>query len=411
MKQKFLVILSIIFTLSATSLVIIQVYQTRQSAAISDNMFNINVSNAMDATISQLNENFKNNASYSIDYHTLDSLITDELLVNGIDFTPYVGIVNASMDEFLYCSVAGKEGLLLDSPFKFSFTPPTFNDTESIYIVLAFSSAALFLLQSTRIYVYMSIFLILIIFISFSLTLKIILNQRKLDEMKTDFISNMTHEIKTPIATIRLACEMLMDNTISNDSNTRNNFINIINDENRRMQVLIETILQNAKMSNKNFSISRKEINLNDTINEVVKGFSISIANRRGVIDTHLLSSPSTIFADGLHITNLIYNLIDNAIKYSIDSPRINITTEDTADYVVLRIADHGIGISKEDQKHIFEKFYRVSTGNIHNVKGFGIGLNYVSQVVSLHQGKIAIESELGKGSTFIISLPKGSIA
>jgi two-component system phosphate regulon sensor histidine kinase PhoR len=224
--------------------------------------------------------------------------------------------------------------------------------------------------------------------------------------MKSEFINNMTHEIKTPLATIGLACEMLRDETISQDSESRQNFIGIINDENQRMRVLVETILQSAKMSNKNFRINPKEVDVHQIIGKVATSFKLPIANRSGKLTTDLQADPSVVVADELHLTNLVYNLIDNGIKYSTDSPDITVSTRSVDGQLELRVSDHGIGISKADQKHVFEKFYRVSTGDVHNVKGFGIGLSYVAQVVKLHHGHIALESEPGQGSTFIVTLP-----
>ena len=252
----------------------------------------------------------------------------------------------------------------------------------------------------------MSSFLILVIAAMFFISLRTISNQRKLDQMKNEFINNMTHEIKTPISTISLACEMLSDESISQDAASRSNFIGIVADENQRMRVLVETILQSAKMSNKNFSINPKEVDINALVGKVLKSFNLTIANRDGSVETHFDADPSVIIADELHMTNLIYNLVDNGIKYSNAAPHIEVSTAIDGKHFLLSVKDHGIGISKADQKHIFEKFYRVSTGNIHNVKGFGIGLNYVAQVVRLHHGHIAVESEPGNGSTFIVSLP-----
>ena len=159
-------------------------------------------------------------------------------------------------------------------------------------------------------------------------------------------------------------------------------------------------------MSNKNFHINPKEIDVHQIIGKVSQSFALTLSNRGGKLETHLEADPSVIVADELHLTNLVYNLIDNGIKYSTEAPDIKVSTAIVDHQLELRVSDHGIGISKEDQKHVFEKFYRVSTGNVHNVKGFGIGLNYVAQVVKLHQGHIALESELGQGSTFIVTLP-----
>ena len=159
-------------------------------------------------------------------------------------------------------------------------------------------------------------------------------------------------------------------------------------------------------MSGKKFSIQPKEIDLNSIVSESAQSFQLTVENRHGTLTTNLSPIDGILFADELHISNMVHNLIDNAIKYSDKEPRITVSTRTEAGYAILEVADNGIGIAKEDQKHIFEKFYRVSTGNVHNVKGFGIGLNYVSQVVSLHKGKISLISEPGEGSTFTISLP-----
>jgi two-component system phosphate regulon sensor histidine kinase PhoR len=272
--------------------------------------------------------------------------------------------------------------------------------------MLAFSSQYRFLRGTNVFFVGISILLIVIILILFYIAVRIIFNMRKLDEMKTAFISNMTHEIKTPLATIGLACEMLQDESISQDNESRHNFVGIINDENQRMRVLVETILQSAKMSKKNFRINPKEVDVHQIIDKVSKSFRLTLTNRGGTMETDLQAAPPVIEADELHLTNLIYNLIDNAIKYSNEAPHITVSTAVEGHFLTLKVADQGIGISKEDQKHVFEKFYRVSTGDIHNVKGFGIGLNYVAQVVRLHQGHISLESEPGKGSTFTVSLP-----
>ena len=237
--------------------------------------------------------------------------------------------------------------------------------------------------------------------------MRTIFKQDKLDEMKTDFINNMTHEIKTPIATIGLACEMLQDKSISTDPASSGTYIGIISDENRRMRMLIETILQNAKMSNKNFSLNFNEVNINELINSVVKHFNLRLESRGGTLNCELNAQPPTIYADELHITNMVYNLIDNAIKYSPEKVEIHVSTRTDGSNTIISVTDHGLGISKEDQKHIFERFYRVSTGNIHDVKGFGIGLNYVYQVAKLHHGSVTIDSTLGEGSTFTVTLPQ----
>ena len=272
--------------------------------------------------------------------------------------------------------------------------------------MLVFPSIYRFLQTTNVVFVIISVLLIVIIVIIFNSSVKIIFNMRKLDEMKTTFINNMTHEIKTPIATISLACEMLNDESVVSDDETRHNFLNVIADENRRMRMLVETILQNAKMTNGSISLNLAPVSLNDLCASSVKSFALTLEKRGGTISEQYDAELPFVNVDSLHVTNLIHNLLDNAIKYSVDAPRIEVGTSRDESWVVLRISDHGIGIAKEDQKHIFEKFYRVSTGDVHDVKGFGIGLNYVSNVVALHHGTVAVESTPNYGTTFIIKFP-----
>ncbi len=409
MKRWIRIFIISVFAIAAVSLVVIQFYQTRRTFSINDNMFNVGVGNAMDDVIRQLGGNAlqpSETPSETFNYQELDSLIVEQLLVNGIDIHPVVGLYNGTERSFLYSSDPQHEQQLEESPYRYSFHPAGVVSTSQFFIILSFPSAQLFLQRNSNLFVYLSFFLVVIIAAMFIISLRAMANQRKLDQMKSEFINNMTHEIKTPLATIGLACEMLRDETISQDSASRQNFIGIINDENQRMRVLVETILQSAKMSNKNFRINPKDVDVHRIIEKVTQSFALTLSNRNGKLETRLEADPSVIVADELHLTNLVYNLIDNGIKYSTDAPNITVSTTIVNGMFELRVSDHGIGISKEDQKHVFEKFYRVSTGNVHNVKGFGIGLNYVAQVVKLHQGHITLESELGQGSTFIITLP-----
>lgn len=424
MKRWFRTLTISVFALAAVSLVIIQFVQTRRTFSISDNMFNVSVGNAMDEVVRQLNGEVFQTATHpaaSFNYQELDSIIAEELLLNGIDMHPFVGIYDASQGSFLYSSDPSEEDRLEQSPYRYNFNPIGVVSSGQFFITLAFPYKELFLQSNTDVYLYMSIFLIVVVATMFFISLRTIAAQRRLDQMKTEFINNMTHEIKTPLSTIGLACEMLGElggrsselgvNAVApGDSKPRTpnselqTYIGIIADENKRMRVLVETILQSAKMSNKNYAINPKEVDLNHIVSTVLQSFSLAVNNRGGSIETHLDADPAIFEADELHITNMVYNLVDNAIKYSTDAPRIIVCTSLEGNKIKLKVQDHGIGIAKADQKRIFEKFYRVSTGNVHNVKGFGIGLNYVAQVVRLHHGHIALDSEPGRGSTFTVS-------
>ena len=509
MKKIFWITFITLFSLAASSLIVVQYVQMKRTVTVSDNLFNISVNNAMDDVIEQLNrlkvedyigqndrykllkykrveelngrmqslikENYNlfydtnkvrvgitmidsvnllpgaevtaseseaisrynslltsrdklinNNDFYdqfvndiseyvvdnllsskSFNYELFDSLITAKLMINGVDIAPNIGIYDYTSDTFLYCNAPGKEKKLRESPFKYSFHPNGMMSPNEYFIILQFPLSSLLLKENSTIYFVLSFFLISLILILFLLSMRTIFKQDKLDEMKTDFINNMTHEIKTPIATIGLACEMLQDKSISTDPASSGTYIGIISDENRRMRMLIETILQNAKMSNKNFSLNFNEVNINELINSVVKHFNLRLESRGGTLNCELNAQPPTIYADELHITNMVYNLIDNAIKYSPEKVEIHVSTRTDGSNTIISVTDHGLGISKEDQKHIFERFYRVSTGNIHDVKGFGIGLNYVYQVAKLHHGSVTIDSTLGEGSTFTVTLPQ----
>ena len=251
-----------------------------------------------------------------------------------------------------------------------------------------------------------SIIVIAILIFSFYYIMANNLKQKKLSMIKNDFISNMTHEFKTPISTISLASEMLGDGSISQTPEKQQRYIKMIRDENKRLSVLVESILQTSILDKGEFILKLTEVDVHDIINTAINNTQLLIDQRNGTIQTHLNATKFKLQADKVHLTNIIFNLIDNAIKYSKDIPEISISTQNTAEGIMIRVKDNGLGISKENQRKIFDKFYRVPTGNVHNVKGFGLGLSYVLAVVLKHNGTISVDSELGKGSTFNVHLP-----
>lgn len=336
-------------------------------------------------------------------YRLLDSLVVEQLIVNGIDIFPSVGVLRGQ--EFLYSS--GDSSDLRSSPYVYPFRPGGLPSANDYFITLSFSTNLLILRNNQPFFTVSSLVLIAIILVIFFFSLHIIFSQRKLDEMKSTFINNMTHEVKTPISTIGLACEMLSDDSIKQDDAMRKNFIGMIAGENQRMRMLVETILQSSKMSNKHYSINPVSVDVNALVRDVARSFDLTIRNRNGSLVLSLDDALPAIDADKLHISNLISNLVDNAVKYSLDAPHITVATHADGQWILLSVSDQGIGIAKADQKHIFDKFYRVSTGDVHNVKGFGIGLNYVWQVVNLHHGFISVDSVVGQGTTFSVRLPR----
>lgn len=246
----------------------------------------------------------------------------------------------------------------------------------------------------------------LVIVTAFYLTVHTMLRQKKLSEIKNDFINNMTHEFKTPLATISLAVDALRNEKVIHDKQKSDYFSGIIKEENRRMNKQVETILQAALLEKQELQLNLKSIHVHEIIRNVMENFELQFQEINAKRDMQLLAKQDLLEADEVHFTNLISNLIDNAIKYSREQLSIKIATSNNTKNLIIRIEDNGIGMNKETQRRIFEKFYRAHTGNIHNVKGFGLGLSYVKNVVDAHHGKVRVESTIGKGTTFILEFP-----
>jgi two-component system phosphate regulon sensor histidine kinase PhoR len=248
--------------------------------------------------------------------------------------------------------------------------------------------------------------LMLLIMILFSFSINTIYRQKKLSEIKNDFINNMTHELKTPIATISLACEALSDPDMRTGEKAISNYVGMIRDENKRLGVLVENVLRTSIFEQGQMKLKEQKFDVHQVVLQVIANIDIQVKARNGQIITRFYANNSGVKGDQLHITNVIYNLIDNAMKYSEGSPLVEIETRDDGKFIAVSFKDHGIGITKENQRKIFDKLYRVPTGNIHNVKGFGLGLSYVKGVLEMHGGTVDVESELKKGSTFTIHIP-----
>ncbi len=246
----------------------------------------------------------------------------------------------------------------------------------------------------------------IIVIAAFFLTVKTIINQRNLSKIKNDFINNMTHELKTPLATISLAVDALQNSKVQSNIEKSTYFSGIIREENKRMNKHVETILQAALMDKKELKLNFMPVHAHVVIEKVLNGFKLQLDEKSAVAELHLNAKNDLVNADEVHFTNLINNLIDNAVKYSKENLHLHITTHCTTRYLAIQVQDNGIGMSKETVKRIFEKFYRAHTGNVHNVKGFGLGMSYVKQVVDAHKGKIKVESTMGKGSTFTVDIP-----
>ncbi len=299
---------------------------------------------------------------------------------------------------------AARQQLMQDGLYYRLF--PANNYSPNDYLVLYFPNQTRYLLVQMSGMVTISGVLMLVIILSFMFVIITIFRQKKLSQMKNDFINNMTHEFKTPISTVSLACEVLNDPSVPKSDEFVKSYIDIISEENKRLGVMAEKILQTAILEKGQLNLRKEKIDIHHIIEDVAHKIAIQVEIRDGSIQTELNATEPFIIADKVHITNVINNLLDNANKYSPRKPLITISTQDQNEGMQISITDNGIGINKANLKKIFEKLYRVPTGDVHNVKGFGLGLSYVKFIVEKHGGRVTVESEPGKGSTFRVWLP-----
>ncbi|MCO6501203.1 MAG: HAMP domain-containing histidine kinase [Vicingus serpentipes] len=278
-------------------------------------------------------------------------------------------------------------------------------DKDGHYFGVYFPSKGSYIMSKMGIWIFSSS-VILIIIIFFAYTINVILKQKRLSEIKNDFINNITHEFKTPISTISLSAEVLLSPNIAEDTARLKNYAKIIQEENNRLKNQVDKVLKLATVDKDKLKLENENIDLHELITSSVKSFGLIMKQLEGSIVTKLSAKDFQFIGDKIHITNTLHNLIDNAIKYSSEQPKIVIETSSHNGWIEISVKDNGIGISKEGQKHIFDKFYREPTGNVHDIKGFGLGLNYVKTIVEAYQGKVKLVTKENEGSTFVIKLP-----
>lgn len=345
------------------------------------------------------------NLKAGMNFQTLDSIVRAELVKNGIHTQVIADIIDAKSNSLTFHNKNQLRESIINSQYKIDLFP---NDylLESDFLVLYFPDRSTFILHSMWKILALSIVIILILASLIYISLSTISKQKKLGMIKNDFINNMTHELKTPISTISLACEALRDNRVNLPKERQQSFLKMINDENKRLYSLVDNVLKSAVWDQPKFHLDKTLFSLQGLIEEVAGNFRIQVEKKGGSLQTEFLQKEDEIFADKVHFANVIYNLLDNANKYSKEEPIINIKLQNINEKVELVISDKGIGIPTEDLKRIFEKFYRVPTGDIHNIKGFGLGLNYVKSIIEKHEGTIVIHSQIGKGTTCRIRVP-----
>ncbi|NER13315.1 GHKL domain-containing protein [Leptobacterium flavescens] len=337
-----------------------------------------------------------------IDSKTIELLLQREFGDRGIDIDFEYGVYSNGL-----ATKVRSNGFSSSKSTRYKTSLFIDNEGNSEYdLLVSFPKKNNFLISSIMGMVILSIIFTLVIIVAYSSAIYQLIRQKQISEIKTDFINNMTHEFKTPIATINLALDAIKNPKAFDDADKIKRYLGMIRDENKRMHAQVENVLRISKLEKNQLDISKDRVDVHDRIDEAVLHVSLIVENRGGYIRQHLDAPRSEILANEMHFTNVLVNILDNAIKYSPEAPEVDIYTEVVKNSIIIKIQDHGSGMSKAVLKRIFEKFYREHTGNIHNVKGHGLGLAYVKRIVEDHQGEVYAESEKDKGSIFYIKMP-----
>ncbi len=422
MNRRIILITIVAMTIALIGLMVIQIYWIQSASSIKEANFRRSVNEAMARVVAKVERLEKTKSmlmnqgqNILITRHLpidsflkgeeLDSMIRLELNIRGVDTRFVFCVYKPENQQFIIEQSPNHRKELIEKGNAFIlFQADIYSSPE--YLLIFFPYEKQFLLTEIWGMLLISIILIIVIVYSFTYTIATVFRQRRFAEMKNDFINNMTHEFKTPISTISLACEALTDKDLRRTEGMVDSYLEMIREENRRLAVMSEKILQTAVIDKGHLKMNVQTIDLHEIIRDVAKNIRIQVEIKDGVIVTDLNARMTTIEGDRVHITNLVYNLLDNANKYTPKKPLIRIVTDNVSNGIVMTIEDNGIGIGKHEQKKIFDKLYRVPTGNIHEVRGFGLGLSYVKAIVNQHKGRITLESEVGKGSRFRVFLP-----
>lgn len=416
---RFIVVLAV---LSIAGISITQVYWVKRAFDLKEDEFKRNVNTALlnvaqqiysfadhgpaptHNPVKQLSTNyFVVMVNSQINASLLEFMLRTEFDKRKIQADFEYGIYDCANEKMVYGNyVQVNDG---KSKTEISKNLPKWN-TQGYYFGVQFPNREAQIINQMGIWSFSSVVLLVVI-VFFAYTLFVILKQKRLSEIQKDFINNMTHEFKTPIATIALSTEVLKSPDIIRQPERLLSYATIIENENKRLKQHVERVLQMAKLDKESIELKKEPVNLHDVVQEVTRGMSNAIAEKKIELDLDLQAAEPVIEADKLHTTNVVYNLLDNAIKYSGENPKIWISVKQADKHIVLEVKDNGIGVKEDDQKKIFDKFFRVPTGNVHNVKGFGLGLNYVRQIVDAHRGRITLKSHLGEGCTFRIYFPR----
>lgn len=359
----------------------------------------------VDEIVSRLTMSEKRPVVERISKSRLDSILAASLAESGIPLDYNYGVVDHFSDQLVMANDSSQSDELRTSEFRAGLFPLDFGPSPAD-LVLFFPGRDLFLWRQIWPIGVATIGLMGVIVLVFGYTIKTISDQRRNAGLMIDFVNNMTHEFKTPISTVALASEAILRSDVIQDKERVARFGQMIQSENRRMRLQAEKILQMAALEEKDHRLKLEPVDFHATIREAVANVSLRVESLQGEVSAELSAADSIVLADPIHLAGIINNLLDNAVKYSEDSPVIKVHSLVVGHHIVVKVSDQGIGLRTEDRKRVFDKYYRVSSGNVHNVKGFGLGLSYVKLMVAAHDGAIEVDSTYGRGTTFRISLP-----
>jgi len=418
MSRRTIIIVILLALISLGVIIAGQVFWVRKAYGIQERQFNEHVMFALTAVVDEIlvmnNDSsvtepvlqkesnfFVANINDTPSPYLLETLLKEQFERYNLKEDFEYGIYDCFTDSIVFGSRVNFDTLDNEvraeaTQIKAKFEP------DGHYFGVLFPNKTATILKQLDFWMYSS-FVIFLIIIFFSYTIFVILKHKRLSEVKSDFINNMTHELKTPISTISLSAEALSNPNIIYQPERFQQYISIIKNENQRLRSQVDKVLQIATLTPKKVSVKMEEIDIHEIILKATETFSVNVAEDGGALNTSLNATRSVILGDLVHITNVIYNLLDNARKYTEDAPIISIESYNDKDRLVVKVKDNGVGINQSHLGMIFDKFYRVPTGNLHNVKGFGLGLFYVDTIMKAHKAKISVESKVGKGSTFTL--------
>jgi two-component system, OmpR family, phosphate regulon sensor histidine kinase PhoR len=410
--------------LALAGVVVTQIYWVTKAYSIEEKQFNDRVVIAMTQVVDriqtmnkdssivepvqQVSSNFYvANINDTLHPYLLETLLREEFAKSNLHEDFEYGIYDCFNDSIVFGSRVSFDENVVQAEQETTSIQKKF-DRDGHYFGILFPQKTPVILEKMDFWIFSSI-LIMVIIIFFSYTISIMFKQKRLSEVKTDFINNMTHELKTPISTISISAEVLLQPGIGKDPERLERYAAIIQNENNRLKTQVDKVLQIATLNPDRVQLELRPLDLNDIVAKSVETFRVKVNEMGGEIITHLGSETMQIEGDLVHITNIVYNLLDNASKYTVEPPRIEVITTLKDQLITLSFSDNGLGIASEYRKMIFDKFYRIPTGDVHDVKGFGLGLFYVKTIVESHKGRIEVESHPGKGSVFTLTFKEAN--